>query len=101
MAKSFNISKHEVWNAYLTVKANKGAATNGVQENGLGICILKILCYLHIGESGVGWENNKSRMNQEVHVRSCEKLKIEISSAYSTRIEKLFSHPKNRVDAPY
>ncbi|MCX4028832.1 group II intron reverse transcriptase/maturase [Spartinivicinus marinus] len=26
MAKSFNITKHEVWNAYLAVKANKGSA---------------------------------------------------------------------------
>lgn len=26
MAKSFNINKHEVWDAYLAVKANKGAA---------------------------------------------------------------------------
>ena len=44
-----------------------------------------ILRFLVIGECGVGWLNNKSRMSREVQVRFCEQLKGgEVPSVDST-----------------
>ena len=77
----------------LDVNISLYSAENGVQASGYGSCMHSCQPCLLTGGFGVGWLNNKSRMNREVHVRFCEQLKGELPFGWLDQFRKASSIP--------